>query len=121
MDGLSDGLSQVALAGAARAEEERILAPADECAGGQIEDQAAVDLRVEGEVEVVEGLVRISEAGLLAPPFEQALMALRATNSHENGRAPGYAGTRREAGEVGTALEQLSPSASLIRNARQNQ
>ena len=32
--GLPDGLSQMALAGAARAEEERILAPADERAGG---------------------------------------------------------------------------------------
>jgi hypothetical protein len=48
-------------------------------------------------------------------------MALRATNSHENGRASDYAETGREAGEVEAALEQLSPLASLIRNARQNQ
>jgi len=47
----------MALARAARTEEERILAPADEGAGGQVEDQAAVDLRVEGEVEIVESFV----------------------------------------------------------------
>jgi hypothetical protein len=55
--GLSDGLSQMTLARAARAEKERVLPPADERAGGQVEDETAVDLRVEGEVEVVESLV----------------------------------------------------------------
>jgi hypothetical protein len=43
--GLPDGLSQMALARAARAEEERILAAGDESAGGQVEDETAVDLR----------------------------------------------------------------------------
>ena len=68
--GLPDGLSQMALARAARAEEERILAPADEGAGGQVEDETAIDLRVESEVEVVEGFVGITEAGLFAPQLE---------------------------------------------------
>ena len=58
-----------------RTEKERILASADEGAGGQIEDQAPVDLRVEAEVEVIESLVGIPESGLLAPPFEQAIGA----------------------------------------------
>ena len=40
------------------------LRAADECAGGEIEDQAAIDLGIEGEVEVVERLVRIAEAGV---------------------------------------------------------
>jgi hypothetical protein len=47
LDGaLANRLRQVALAGAARSEEQGIFAFADEGAGGQVEDQAAVHLGV---------------------------------------------------------------------------
>jgi hypothetical protein len=39
--------------------------------GGQIEDQTAIHLGIEGEVEVVEGFLRIAKPGLLAPAFQQ--------------------------------------------------
>ena len=47
----------------------------DEGGGGKIEDQAAIHLLVEGEVEVIEGLLRVAELGLLFPPLQQALAA----------------------------------------------
>src|SRR5580700_3431900 len=70
---LADGLGQVTLAGAARAEKQSVFALADEGAGGQVEDQTAIHLGVEIEVELVEGLVRVAELGLLAPAVEQPL------------------------------------------------
>ena len=73
--GLTDGLGQMTLARAAGPEKQRILAPIDEGAGGEIEDQAAIHLGVEGEVEVVERLVGVAEAGLLAAAFQQAVGA----------------------------------------------
>jgi hypothetical protein len=45
--GLPDGLREMTLAGAAGAEEQRIFALADESARSQIEDHAAIHLRVE--------------------------------------------------------------------------
>src|SRR5437660_706384 len=47
----------------------------DEGAAGEIEDQAAVHLLVEVEVEVVERFLCIAELGLLFPPLQQALAA----------------------------------------------
>ena len=47
----------------------------DEGAGGQVEDQAAVHLLVEVEVEVVEGSLRVAKLGLLGPAFQQAIAA----------------------------------------------
>jgi hypothetical protein len=47
----------------------------NEAACCQIEDQAAIHFRIEGEVEVVQGLVWIAEAGLLAPAFQQSIAA----------------------------------------------
>ena len=55
--GLADGLGQVALARAAGTEKQCVFPLADEGAGGQIEDQTAIHLRIEGEVEVVQRLV----------------------------------------------------------------
>ena len=63
--GLADGLGQVTLAGAGRTEKQGVFVAGDEGAGGQIEDQAAIHLGIEGEVEVVEGLLRVAELGLL--------------------------------------------------------
>ena len=73
--GLADGLGEVAFARAAGPEKQCILAPIDEGAGGEVEDQAAVHLGIEGEVEVVERLVGIAEGGLFAAPFQQAVRA----------------------------------------------
>src|SRR5436305_10644473 len=73
--GLTNGLHQMAFAGSTGSEKERIFAPGDERAGGQIEDDAAVHLRVEAEVEVIESLVAVAKVGLFAPPFEQAIGA----------------------------------------------
>ena len=86
LDGrLTDGLGQMALARAARAEEQRVFAAVDEGAGGEVEDQTAIHLRVEGEVEVVERLVGIAEAGLFAAPFEQAVGAARELVGDQHG------------------------------------
>jgi len=71
--GLSDGLSQMTLARAARPEKQRVFPLANEGACGQIEDQAAVHLRVEGEVEAVERSVGVPKAGLFAATFEPAV------------------------------------------------
>ena len=49
----------------------RIFPPVDEATGRQIEDQTAIHLRVEIEVELVQGLVRVAELGLFAPAVEQ--------------------------------------------------
>src|SRR5437764_10131466 len=68
--GLTDGLSQVAFAGARWTENEGILVANDEGAGGQIENQAAVHFGIEGEVKAVQGFVGITELGLLAPAFQ---------------------------------------------------
>ena len=44
-------------------------------AGGEVEDEAAAHLGVEGEVEIVERLVRVAEAGVFTAPFEEAVGA----------------------------------------------
>jgi len=71
--GLADGLRQVTLAGSGWTEKQCVFVAGDEGAGGEIEDQAAIHLLVEGEVEVVEGLLGVAELGLLFPPLQQAL------------------------------------------------
>src|SRR5208282_4507192 len=71
--GMADGLRQVTLAGSRWAEKQGIFVACDEGASGQIEDQAAIHLLVESEVEVVESFVRVAELGLLFPPLQQAL------------------------------------------------
>jgi hypothetical protein len=74
-DGVSDGLGEVALAGAGRAEEERILGRGEEVSGGEVEDQGAVHLLVEVEVEAVERLALVAEASLLDAPSDQPIAA----------------------------------------------
>jgi hypothetical protein len=98
--GLADGLGQVAFAGAAWAEKQRVFAAIDEGAGGQIEDQAAVHLGVEGEVEVVEGLVGIAEAGVFAAPFQQR-SARRVSSSETRWKADRWAPWVRLAPDAG--------------------
>src|SRR5438552_4952694 len=72
-NGLADGLGQMTLARSRWTKKQSILAPADESGGSQVEDQTAIHLFVEVEVKVVERLVRVAKAGLLAPPLQQAI------------------------------------------------
>ena len=53
----------------------------DEAAGGELEDEPAVQLPVEVEIEGVERLAHIAEAGLLDAPVEEPI--LPPEESHE--------------------------------------
>ena len=105
--GLSDGLGQMRFAGAAGAEEQCIFALADEGAGSQVEDQAAIHLLIEGEVEVVQSLVRVAEGGLLAAPVEQPLAAPGQLIGDQ--APPGGAPLPADGGACAAALGQSSP------------
>ena len=50
----------------------------DKSAGGQIEDQAAIHLLIEGEVEVIEGLLGVAELGLLVSIPDSASVEIKA-------------------------------------------
>src|SRR5580704_5559008 len=65
----------MALASAAGAEEQSVFPLADEGAGGQIEDHAAIHLRVKAEVEIIQSSLRVAECCLFAPPFQQPVAA----------------------------------------------
>ena len=68
--GLPNRLGQVAFPGASGAEEQSVFASADKRGGGQIEDQTAIHLGVEGEVEVIEGSLRIAKLRLLSAAIQ---------------------------------------------------
>ena len=70
----ADGLGEMALAGAGRAQEERVLALSDETCGGQVVDESAVQLAIEIEVEAVEGALGVAEASLLEPALEEPVL-----------------------------------------------
>src|ERR1700691_4997004 len=72
---LSDSLRQVALAGTAGAEKQSVLPLPDEGAGGQIEDKAAIHLRVKTEVEIIQSSLRVAEGRLFTPPLQQTVAA----------------------------------------------
>jgi hypothetical protein len=61
------------LARTARANEQRIFVARDKGAGCEVEDKAAIHLRVEVEIETVERSIGIAEAGLLAPALQQTI------------------------------------------------
>ena len=65
--GAPDGLGEVTLARTGLADEQNVFALGDEACGGELEDERAVDLLVEGEVEAVERAVGVPESGLLVP------------------------------------------------------
>ena len=70
--GPPEGLREMTLAGAGRAEEEGILVLRDETAGGELVDQSAIHLLVKREVKAVERAIGVPEACLLVPPGQQA-------------------------------------------------
>ena len=71
--GLADGLCQMTFSGAGRTEKQSIFVTGDEGAGGQVEDQTAIHLGVEVEVEVVQGFLRVAKLSLLAPALQQTI------------------------------------------------
>jgi hypothetical protein len=71
--GLADGLGKMAFPAAGWTEKQGIFMAGDESARGQVEDQAAIHLLVEVEVEVVERLLRITKLRLLTSPLQQTL------------------------------------------------
>jgi len=52
-----------------------VFAPADPACSGQVEDETAIHLGIELEVEVVQLLIGVTELGLLVAPFQQSLTA----------------------------------------------
>ena len=58
----ADGLGQMTLAGAGWAEKQGVFVAGNEVGGGEIEDQTAIHLLVEAEIEVVERLVQVAKA-----------------------------------------------------------
>jgi len=81
----ADGLSDVTLPRTGRADQQRVLALSDESGGGELEDESAVDLAVEGEVEAVERAVGVPESGLLGAPGEEAVLAAEELVGNERG------------------------------------
>src|SRR5438132_8886940 len=73
-DGHPEGLGEMALAGAGRAEEEAVLVLGDEAAGGEFEDEAAIELPIEVEIEGVEGLADVAKAGLFEAALEEPIL-----------------------------------------------
>jgi hypothetical protein len=67
------------------AHEQPVLATADKGGSRQIEDQGAVHLRIELEVESVQSLVGIAEACLFVPPLQQSLAAAGQFVRHQDG------------------------------------
>ena len=68
-----------------RAEEEPVLVLGDEAAGGELEDEAAIELPIEVEIEGVEGLADVTEAGLLEAAVEQPVLASKELVTDERG------------------------------------
>ncbi len=84
-DGHADGLGEMALAGARRAEEEAVLVLRDEAAGGEFEDEPAIHLLVELEVEGVERLAHVPKAGLLEAAVEEPILTPEQLVADERG------------------------------------
>jgi hypothetical protein len=74
-DGEADRLGQVALAATRRPQKQGVGVLGDPARGGELEDEGAVHLLVEVEVEGIETLVQVAEAGLLHAPLEEAILA----------------------------------------------
>ena len=84
-DGDPDDLRQVTLPRAGPAEEEPVLPLGDEATGRELEDDGPVHLFVEVEIEGIERLAGIAEAGVLDPTFEESILALQQLVLDEGG------------------------------------
>src|SRR5262249_26558055 len=74
-DGLPDRLGQVTFAGTGRTQKKGVLMASDERCGRQIEDQAAIRLLVEVEIEVIERHLRVAKLCLFPAPLQESLDA----------------------------------------------
>ena len=72
--GVPNRLREMALAGARRAEKERVFALANEAGRREFVDERAIHLLVEIKIETVERAVRIAEAGLFMAPFKEPVL-----------------------------------------------
>jgi hypothetical protein len=70
-----DRLREMTLARAGRPEQERVFVRRDEAPGRELEDAGAIELLVELEVEGVERLAGVAEAGVGAPAVEEPILA----------------------------------------------
>ena len=59
----------------ARTKKQGVFAPSDPAGSGQVEDQTAIHLWIELEVEVIQLLVGVTELRLLVAPLQQPLAA----------------------------------------------
>jgi hypothetical protein len=73
--GAPDGLREMALAGAWRAEQQGVLALLDEARGGELVDQHAVHLLVEVKIKGIERAIRIPEAGEFVAARQEPVFA----------------------------------------------
>src|SRR5206468_9358976 len=80
-----DGLREMTFSGARWTEQEDVLVLGDEVRGGQLVDEGAIHLLVEGEVEGIEGAFRVAEACELSPAFQQPILASLQFVIHERG------------------------------------
>ena len=84
-DGQADGLREMTFPRAGRPEEQPVLVLSDEASRGELEDEPAVELAVEVEIEGVEGLADIAEAGVLDPALEEPVLATQELVADEGG------------------------------------
>jgi len=74
-EGAAEGLGEVTFPGSGWAEEHDVIVGGEEAAGGELEDEATIELLVEGEVEAIERFVGVAELGLFQAAGEQAIGA----------------------------------------------
>lgn len=74
-DGLPNRLCQVTLPRATWSHKQGIFSLSDECGSREVKHETAVHLRVEAEVKVIQALIRVAEACLLATTFQQPVRA----------------------------------------------
>jgi hypothetical protein len=84
-DGEANRLGQVALAGSGRPQKQPVGMLGDKVAGREFEDEAAVELLIEVEIEGVQPLVRVAEARLLNAAGEQPVLAAEELVADEGG------------------------------------
>src|SRR5688572_3755401 len=81
----ANGLSQVTLTGAWRSQKQSVLMLGDELGCGQIEDQTAIHLLIEVEVEIFERDLGIAKRGGLSPAVQQPAATARQFIGNQTG------------------------------------
>ena len=73
------------LSGTRWTKEKCILPAIDKVAAGQLEEQTAIHLLVEAEVEVIEGLEGVTKARLFTASFQESITTSDEFISHQTG------------------------------------